>query len=65
MPSFPSVRALAIPCGALLLATAAAAQEPRQPDEVVDLVEHPERTVLAGQAFRAPLFGGVREQGRT
>jgi hypothetical protein len=32
--------------------------------EKVDLTNEPQRTVLAGQPFRAPLFGGIREQGQ-
>ena len=48
----------------LLLAPTAklSAQQASQDPDRVDLTEQPQRTVRAGQAFRAPLFGGIREQ---
>ncbi|MFO1077586.1 MAG: hypothetical protein U1E73_07655 [Planctomycetota bacterium] len=41
-----------------LFALVASAQRPA----VIDLTQDPDQTIRAGEAFRAPLFGGVREQ---
>ena len=46
---------------ALATASVALAQQP-SPEDVLDLTQHPERTVRAGQPFRAALFGEVVER---